>query len=336
MTYSDSTDENPEADFAAGETLIFVVKSEQAGERVDRFIALHSGGLSRSRVKTLIEAGHLTRDGQSVTEPAETVKAGQSYSLSVPSAVPAVPEGEAMAFDIYYEDSDLLVLNKPAGLVVHPAPGNETGTLVNGLVAHCGDSLQGIGGQKRPGIVHRLDKDTSGLMVVAKTEKAHLALSEDFAARRIDRAYLALCWGCPAPAEGDFEGNIGRDKRDRKRMTITPRSGKWALTHYKTLKNFQGSASLVTCKLATGRTHQIRVHFSAHGYPLIGDPVYLRRIPAVAKGFSATARAAALDFPRQALHATRLGFTHPRTGEALLFEAPAPDDMVQLAEILEA
>lgn len=319
---------------AGGSMLTFVVQPEQAGERVDRYVSAQSGTLSRSRVKGLIESGHLQCGAKQITEPAESVRAGMELVLHIPPATPAVPQGEAVPFEIFYEDDDLIVLNKPAGLVVHPAPGNETGTLVNGLIAHCGESLKGIGGERRPGIVHRLDKDTSGLMVAAKTEKAHLALSDDFAARRIDRAYLAFCWGCPNPAEGDYEGDIGRDKRDRKRMTITTHGGKWALTHYRTLQAFEMGAALVTCKLATGRTHQIRVHFSANGHPLIGDPVYLRRVPAAAKLLTPEGRAAALDFPRQALHATRLGFTHPRTGEALLFEAPMPEDMQALGEAL--
>lgn len=324
---------------SGGTDLTFTVLPDHAGERVDRYVSAQSGlvsagALSRSRVKGLIETGHLRCGDKIVTEPAETVRAGMELVLHIPAATPAVPQGEDVAFDIFYEDDDLIVLNKPAGLVVHPAPGNETGTLVNGLIAHCGDSLKGIGGERRPGIVHRLDKDTSGLMVAAKTEKAHLALSEDFAARKIDRAYLAFCWGCPNPAEGDYEGDIGRDKRDRKRMAITTHGGKWALTHYRTLQAFDMGAALVTCKLATGRTHQIRVHFSANGHPLIGDPVYLRRIPGAAKLLTAEGKAAALDFPRQALHATRLGFTHPRTGEALLFEAPMPEDMQALGRAL--
>ncbi len=317
-----------------GTSLIFTATEDHAGDRVDRFVAALSGGLSRSRVKALIEEGHLTSNGVPVKEPADTVRAGIIYTLAVPAATPAVPKGEEVAFDVLYEDADLIVLNKPAGLVVHPAPGHETGTLVNGLIAHCGESLKGIGGERRPGIVHRLDKDTSGLMVAAKTEQAHQALSADFAARTIDRAYLAFCWGCPQPGEGEYEGDIGRDKRDRKRMAIVTHGGKWALTRYRTLQAFEMGASLVQCRLATGRTHQIRVHFSANGHPLIGDPVYLRRVPAAAKGLSATARAAALGFPRQALHAARLGFTHPRTGEQMLFDAPMPEDMLALGAAL--
>ncbi|WP_408744370.1 RluA family pseudouridine synthase [Acetobacter cerevisiae] len=318
----------------SGTSLVFIAAEEYAGDRVDRFVAAQSGSLSRSRVKALIEEGHLAGNAAPITEPAETVRAGMTYVLTIPPATPAVPQGERVEFDVLYEDADLIVLNKPAGLVVHPAPGNETGTLVNGLIAHCGESLKGIGGERRPGIVHRLDKDTSGLMVAAKTEQAHLALSADFAARRIDRAYLAFCWGCPQPAEGEYEGDIGRDKRDRKRMTIVTHGGKWALTRYRTLQAFEMGAALVQCRLATGRTHQIRVHFAANGHPLMGDPVYLRRIPAAAKALSSTARAAALDFPRQALHAARLGFTHPRNGEQMLFEAPMPEDMLALGEAL--
>ncbi|MBO1325439.1 RluA family pseudouridine synthase [Acetobacter sp. TBRC 12305] len=331
--------------------LVFTVAQDQAGERVDRYLAENVAhavaasqlqaqprfqALSRSRIKGLIEAGHLLCNGQTLREPAAPVRGGMQLVLDVPQPAPATPEGEAMAFAVLYEDDDLIVLDKPAGLVVHPAPGNETGTLVNGLIAHCGASLQGIGGERRPGIVHRLDKDTSGVMVVAKTELAHLALSEDFAQRRIDRCYLAFAWGLPAPAQGEYEGAIGRDKRDRKRMALTPRGGKWALTRYRTLECFGSAAALVECRLATGRTHQIRVHFSTNGHPLIGDPLYLRRIPAAAKGLGAEARAQALDFSRQALHAARLGFTHPRTGENLLFETPMPADMQALRAALSA
>lgn len=308
----------------------FVVTDDLAGQRTDRVLAQAFGDLSRSRVKSLMEAGHLTLNGQPASDPSAPARAGSTLVLNVPAPTPARPAGEAIPFTILYEDDDLIVLDKPAGMVVHPAPGNETGTLVNALVAHCGDSLVGIGGEKRPGIVHRLDKDTSGVMVVAKTELAHHALSEDFAARRIDRSYLALCWGVPAPARGEYEGNIGRDKRDRKRMALVKQGGKTALTRYTVLRPFGEYAALVECRLATGRTHQIRVHFSAAGHPLIGDPVYLRRIPAIAKRCPPDARDAALDFPRQALHAARLGFTHPRTGEALLFETPVPEDFCTL------
>ena len=319
---------------SGGERLACVVEAAQAGERVDRYLAACLPALSRSRIKGLIEAGCLSIGENCVREPATLVRTGMVVVLDVPPAAPATPEGEAVAFTVLFEDEDLIVLDKPAGLVVHPAPGNETGTLVNGLIAHCGDSLKGIGGERRPGIVHRLDKDTSGVMVAAKTEKAHIALSEDFAARRIDRAYLAFCWGLPAPANGEYEGAIGRDKRDRKRMALTERGGKWALTRYTTLRAFGTAAAKVECRLATGRTHQIRVHFSANGHPLMGDPLYLRRLPAIARQLPTTARDIALDFPRQALHAARLGFTHPRTGADLLFETPMPPDMLALEQAL--
>lgn len=311
-----------------------VVTAHYAGQRTDRVLAACFPDLSRSRIRNLIDDGRLQRNGTLLKEPAEPAREGAVLTLDIPAAAPATPLGEDIPFPILFEDNDLIVLDKPAGLVVHPAPGNETGTLVNALIAHCGDSLAGIGGERRPGIVHRLDKDTSGLMVVAKTELAHHALSEDFAARRIDRAYRALCWGVPSPAKGEYAGNIGRDKRDRKRMALVGKGGKEALTRYTVLRPFGVYAALVECRLATGRTHQIRVHFSAHAHPLIGDPLYLRRVPAVAKLCPRDARDSALDFPRQALHAARLGFTHPRTGESLLFETDPPDDFESLEKEL--
>ena len=232
------------------------------------------------------------------------------------------------------------MLDKPAGLVVHPAPGNEDGTLVNALLAHCGESLPGIGGEKRPGIVHRLDKDTSGIMVVAKTEPALVRLSAMFAARDIDRRYEALAWGVPSPSAGPIEGAIGRDPRDRKRMAVVTLrdgggGGKTALTHYAIARAWMPAVSLLALKLATGRTHQIRVHLAHIGHPLVGDPAYLRRIPAVAKTLLPDMRDLLLDFPRQALHAARLGFAHPRTGEAMVFETPPPPDMAALLTALD-
>ncbi len=218
------------------------------------------------------------------------------------------------------------MLDKPPGLVVHPAPGNEDGTLVNALIAHCGDQL-GIGGERRPGIVHRLDKDTSGVMVIAKTEQALATLSAAFAARDIDRTYMALAWGLANPSAGEIEGAIGRDPRDRKRMALVSRGGKMALTRYRTLAQHGGAVSLLECRLATGRTHQIRVHLASIGHPIVGDPVYLRRIPAAARLLPDATRRQLLDFPRQALHAARLGFTHPRTGQPLAFTTAPPADM---------
>jgi 23S rRNA pseudouridine1911/1915/1917 synthase len=305
------------------------------GQRVDRFLADSIGTLSRSRVKTLIEQGRIDRDGTRLQEPAEPVRAGAAYTVHLPAPLPARPQPQDMSLDILHEDDDLIVLDKPAGLVVHPAPGNQDGTLVNALLAHCGPSFTGIGAERRPGIVHRLDKDTSGVMVVAKTQLASDALTAAFAARRIDRAYLALCWGLPAPSSGEIEGAIGRDKRDRKRMAVVAHGGKPALTRYRTLRAWQNSVALLECQLATGRTHQIRVHLTGRGHAIVGDSVYLRRIPAAAKGLAAPTRQALLDFPRQALHAARLGFIHPRTGKALSFETGLPLDITTLIETLD-
>ncbi len=311
-----------------------IVPPEAAGKRIDAWLADTVGTLSRSRVKVLIEEGRLRRDGTLVTAPAEQTRAGATYTLDVPDPTPARPLPQAIPFDILYEDKDLIVLDKPAGLVVHPAPGNLDGTLVNALLAHCGPGFTGIGAEKRPGIVHRLDKDTSGVMVVAKTQLANDVLTAAFAARDLDRAYQALVWGLPATATGEIEGDIGRDKRDRKRMAVVGHGGKYALTRYRTLKAWGTSVALLECRLATGRTHQIRVHLAHAGHPVVGDPVYLRRIPAAAKGIAQPTRGLLLDFPRQALHAARLGFKHPRTGEMLSFETPIPPDMQAILDAL--
>ncbi len=313
-----------------------VAGSDAAGSRTDRFLADVIGDLSRSRVKSLIEAGSVRRHGVLVRNPADTVHEGDSFSVQRPVPVAAVPLPQAIPFTILYEDSDLIVLDKPAGLVVHPAPGNEDGTLVNALLAHCGDSLPGIGGEKRPGIVHRLDKDTSGVMVAAKTETALATLSAAFAARDLDRHYTAVAWGLPAPSKGEIEGAIGRDPRDRKRMAVVASGGKAALTHYAVTRAWAPVASLIRCTLATGRTHQIRVHLSEKGHPLVGDPVYLRRVPAAAKFALPAVRQALLDFPRQALHAASLAFDHPRTKIRLAFETELPPDLQALIGELDA
>ena len=326
---------NPDPD-----SLDILATPEQAGGRLDRLLATASGSLSRSRVKALIEAGRASRDGVVVTEPAEPVRAGSRYVLTVPPPEPATPQAQAMPLTILFEDADLIVLDKPAGLVVHPAPGNLDGTLVNALLAHAGDDLPGIGGEKRPGIVHRLDKDTSGVMVVAKSQAAHQALSEAFATRDLDREYLALAWGLPSPARGEVEAAIGRHALDRKRMAVVgrqgARAGKAALTRYVTERAWGTACALLRCRLATGRTHQIRVHLSHIGHPLVGDPVYLRRTPAAARLLPPETRDVLLAFPRQALHAATLGFRHPVTGEPLSFVAPVPDDMAKLLMLLDA
>lgn len=305
------------------------------GQRLDRFLADAIGTLSRSRVKLLIEQGLARRDGQVIREPADAVRAGATYRLDLPPPLPATPQPQAIPFPILYEDRDLIVLDKPAGLVVHPAPGNEDGTLVNAMLAHCGDQLTGIGGERRPGIVHRLDKDTSGIMVVAKTQLANAALTAAFAARDLDRTYLALVWGLLNPLAGDIEGDIGRDPRDRKRMAVVARNGKPALTHYRTLRAWRTAVSLLECRLATGRTHQIRVHLASRGNPVVGDPLYLRRVPAVARALAEPVRHRLLDFPRQALHAARLGFAHPRTAQPLSFTTEPPPDILGLIAALD-
>ena len=313
-----------------------IASADQAGQRTDRFLADVIGTSSRSRVKALMDDGHVLRDGIVLRAASDPVRAGMLYTVTFPCPVAARPQAQTIDFAILHEDADLIVLDKPPGLVVHPAPGNEDGTLVNALLAHCGDALPGIGGERRPGIVHRLDKDTSGIMVVAKTETALAALSADFAARRIERTYLALCWGMLSPLSGDLEGAIGRDPRDRKRMTMVESGGKAALTHYRTLRVLHGAVSVVECRLATGRTHQIRVHLSQGGHPLLGDPVYLRRVPAAARLLPVAAREAALGFRRQALHAASLGFTHPRTGQILRFTTDPPADFNDLLACITA
>ena len=305
------------------------------GQRLDRFLADAIGTLSRSRVKALIEQGLARSDGRVLSEPAEPVRPGATYVLDLPPPAPATPQPQAIPFAILYEDADLIVLDKPAGLVVHPAPGNQDGTLVNALLAHCGEQFTGIGDERRPGIVHRLDKDTSGIMVVAKTQLANAALTAAFAARDLDRAYLALVWGLPNPLAGDIEGAIGRDPRDRKRMAVVARDGKAALTHYRTLRAWGTAVALLECRLATGRTHQIRVHLASRGNPVVGDPLYLRRVPAVARTLPDPVRHRLLDFPRQALHAARLGFAHPRTGQPLSFATDPPPDMAGLIAALD-
>ncbi|MBI1244079.1 MAG: RluA family pseudouridine synthase [Alphaproteobacteria bacterium] len=294
-----------------------------AGERLDRALAaLHPAGLSRSRLKALIEEGRVCVAGATITEPSRKVKEGETLDVDLPAAREATQAAEDIALQVVFEDDSLIVIDKPAGLVVHPAPGNAGGTLVNALLAHCRGSLSGIGGVERPGIVHRLDKDTSGLMVAAKTDRAHRHLSAQFARHDVERLYAAIVRGRPRPTEGDIEGNIGRDPNNRKRMALVKTGGKSARTHYRTVEPFGQRAALVECRLATGRTHQIRVHMASIGCPLVGDAVYARK--ARTKGDALDATMAA--FPRQALDAFVLGFLHPETGERLRFaRAYAPD-----------
>ena len=320
------------------------VPPERAGERLDRFLAeslgpgTNGGDFSRSRLKALIQAGHLRLGGATISDPSRKIKPGEIYRLAVPPAEEAAPEAQDIPLRVMFEDAHLIVIDKPAGLVVHPAPGNPDHTLVNALLHHCGDSLAGIGGVKRPGIVHRIDKDTSGLLVAAKTEAAHRGLAELFASHDIEREYLALVNGQPNPAQGSIDAAIGRDPKDRKRMALRA-GGKPAITHYSTQRvlrdaNSYAFASLLRCQLETGRTHQIRVHLASIGHGLLGDPVYGRGRPAKGAKLSDKAKQALAGFKRQALHAAVLGFAHPVTGKALHFESPLPADFEALLAAL--
>src|SRR5271166_859844 len=312
-----------------------VVAGDEGSGRLDRVLAHRLPDLSRSRLKALILAGHVAVKAAPIRDPAYHVNKGDTIIIDVPEATDPAPKAEEIALDIVYEDDDIIVIDKPAGLVVHPAAGHETGTLVNALIAHCGASLSGIGGVRRPGIVHRLDKDTTGLMVVAKTEAAHHALSRDFMLRRVDRAYAAIVWGVPTPLAGEITGNIGRSAVNRKKMTVVRDGrGKPAITHYRVERSFHSQAALLECRLATGRTHQIRVHLANRGHPLIGDPVYGTRAGREVRRRSAIgARIAA--FTRQALHARLLGFVHPAGGGRLMFDSPLPADIHELVGNLE-
>nr|WP_201152778.1 RluA family pseudouridine synthase [Rhodothalassium salexigens] len=321
-----------------------VTDPAEAGGRLDRWLAARLPALSRTRLKALIQSGQVCRaDGTAVREGKRPVALGETYRVTVPAAAPAIPEAQAIPLDVLYEDDDLVVLVKPAGLVVHPAAGNPDATLVNALLHHCRGSLSGIGGVARPGIVHRLDKDTSGVMVAAKTDRAHQGLARQFAEHSLTRRYRALVWGAPCPAAGRIDGAIGRHPVDRKRMAVRATGGKRAVTHYETLDRFAGrgraaALALVRCTLETGRTHQVRVHMAHMGHPLVGDPLYGRPPPAerLARALGAPAADALRAFPRQALHAADLAFRHPVSGAALTFSAPLPDDMAALVARLTA
>jgi 23S rRNA pseudouridine1911/1915/1917 synthase len=323
--------------------IAMLAAKKDAGERLDRFLAANAGDLSRSRLKQLLLEGEVRVGDGTVKDPAYRVKSGDRIELHIPVAKPAKPKGENIPLHVVFEDDQLIVIDKPAGLVVHPAAGNEDGTLVNALIAHCGSSLSGIGGEKRPGIVHRLDKDTSGLLVVAKTDKAHRNLSEQFADHGrtgpLLRGYLAFVWGVPDPRRGTVDLKIGRDPRSREKMAVVP-NGKRAVTRYALLDRFAGKerlpvASLVECRLETGRTHQIRVHLTRLGHPLLGDQVYGTGYKSKESQLGEDARRVLARFKRQALHAYQLGFEHPVTKKAVLFESPLPPDLQKLADALK-
>ncbi len=318
------------------------VASEGAGERLDRFLAGACSDMSRSRLRQLLDEGRVTRGGETIKDPNHRVKPGEHYRLDIPAPVPARPAGQDIPLSVVYEDKDLIIIDKPVGLVVHPAAGNPDGTLVNALIAHCGEELAGLGGEQRPGIVHRLDKDTSGLLVAAKNERAMHSLAKQFANHTIERAYHAVVWGSPRLGEGRIETQIGRNPFDRKRMGVMRNGGKLAITRYRVLERFgeetRPLASLIECRLETGRTHQIRVHLTHLGHPLIGDPAYGRgrQAPRAKTPEQEAAYRTIMEFPRQALHAWLLGFQHPSLHQTLRFQAQWPEDMAALIAALRS
>ena len=322
---------------------IVVSGAEDRGQRLDRLLAARLPALSRTRLKRLILEGRVRLGARTIGDPGLRVKPGDRIEVNVPPPEPAKPKAEAIPLQVVYEDGELIVIDKPAGLVVHPAAGNRTGTLVNALIAHCGDTLSGIGGEKRPGIVHRLDKDTSGLLVVAKTDRAHQALAAQFAdhgrSGPLERAYLALVWGAPSPARGEIEAPIGRDPKSRIKMAVRE-GGRRALTRYAVIEIFRGKgskpvASLVECRLETGRTHQIRVHLAKIGHPVLGDAVYGSGFRSKETALTPAAREALAALGRQALHAYRLGFAHPLSGKALRFDSKLPRGLARLTKALK-
>ena len=373
MTTSSPISTDPiEHDALSGERH-FTVAADAPGDRADRYLAVHIPTLSRSRIQALIAEGQATLNGATLGDAGYRVKPGDTLTLAVPPPAPAEPSGEKIALSIVYEDAHLVVIDKPAGLVVHPAAGHETGTLVNALIAHCGDSLSGIGGVKRPGIVHRLDKDTSGLLVVAKTDAAHAGLSEQFAAHgrdgHLQRQYTAILWGALPSATGTVDQPIARSHQNRTKMAVVPkesrmrivlgggtamdddseeltggRTAREAITHYTVAETFRSElktgkpgaplASLATVELETGRTHQIRVHMAHIGHPVLGDATYGAHFKASERRLTGPQAGALRLLGRQALHAAILGFEHPITGAELSFESPVPGDMQALIDSL--
>lgn len=326
-----------------GGALQLQVGVSDSGQRLDVVLTGEAKSLgivlSRTRAKTLIEAGAVTIDGLTVRDANRKLKSGEALVLVIPPAEAAAPDGEPIALDVVFEDDHLIVIDKPSGLVVHPAPGHASGTLVNALIAHCGASLSGIGGVRRPGIVHRLDKDTSGLLVVAKTDAAHRGLSRLFAdhgrSLPLTRTYLAFVWGQPERPFGVVDAPLGRHPTDRLRMAVVPEiRGRAAITHWRVQETFGVEASLVACNLETGRTHQIRVHMAHIGHPVLGDPLYAKGFQSKASRLAAAPRACLDRLGRQALHAAVLGFEHPVTGAYMEFVSELPADLAALKRAL--
>ena len=332
------------------------IAADESGGRLDRLLATHVAEFSRTRLKALIEAGAVAVDGRTIRDPGHRVNSGAAILVDIPPVVPAKPAAEPIPLKVIYEDADIIVIDKPKGLVVHPAAGNWTGTLVNALIAHCGESLSGVGGERRPGIVHRLDKDTTGLMVVAKNDRAHRALAAQFAGHGrgggpFERGYLAFVWGAPDRPRGSVDRPIGRHQQARNRMAIRE-AGRDAITHWQVLERYGGSkgvrrggisersgeavASMLACRLETGRTHQIRVHLASIGHPLLGDDVYGPGFRTKATLLPAPAQAALKALGRQALHAHILTVEHPTTGKILQLRSELPADLARLHNGLAA
>ncbi|WP_439271429.1 RluA family pseudouridine synthase [Pseudochrobactrum sp. HB0163] len=321
-----------------------IADADAAGKRLDQWLASQlTPDLSRNRIQSLISAGHVLVDSRIVREPKHKLREGSIITLHIPQAEPAAPQPEDIPLDLLYEDHDIIVVNKPAGLVVHPGNGNWNGTLVNALIHHCGESLSGIGGVRRPGIVHRLDKDTSGVLVIAKHDKAHQNLSAQFADHgrtgMLERAYLALLWGMPERPAGTIDTWLGRSRRDRTKQAVVPEDredARHAITHYMVEERFgekddaTALASLVECRLETGRTHQIRVHMAHIGHPLIGDDDYGSAYKTKANRLTGELQETIRNFQRQALHARLLAFEHPVTGQFMEFTTDMPQDMQKL------
>ena len=324
-----------EAEIEADDVRIVEIATGEAVGRVDKVLAVRLPEMSRGRIQALIAQGRISYAGVAVADSAARAEAGD-YTLSIPPPEPAEPAPEAIPLQVIFEDAHLIVIDKPAGMAVHPAPGSASGTLVNALLHHCGASLSGIGGVARPGIVHRIDKETSGVIVAAKTDAAHHGLSALFAAHDIERVYVAFTRGAPHPARGSIEGAIARSASDRKKMALVKSGGRHAITHYAVEAAYgpadKPSAARVACRLETGRTHQIRVHLASKGVPCLGDPTYGSG-PPTPPVREAIARA---GLTRQALHAQVLGFVHPVTKETLRFESPLPPDMATLEALLRA
>ncbi len=329
---------------------LLTARAEDDNERLDRFLATHIEGISRSRLKTLIKEGQVSFKGDRLREPNHRVKCGEEFVLNIPQVEDATPKPEDIPLDVIYEDEDLIVIDKPAGMVVHPAAGNWDHTLVNALLFHCGDSLSGIGGVRRPGIVHRIDKDTSGLLVVAKNDRTHAGLSAQFADHGrtgpLERAYLALVWGAPSRTSGTIDVPLARSTQNRQKIAVVPERvreqgrGKYAITHYELLEKYFDTdgmvrVGLVRCRLETGRTHQIRVHMAHIHHPLLGDEAYGAGFKASARNLPQGAQQALAKLNRQALHAAELGFEHPISGEVLRFKSPLPPKLQCLLDELE-